>query len=352
MPAGAWVIETAQPMGRLALTLFERSTFIEDPDTYDITSWNLPVMFGADAYYAMRSPGIATRGLSWSSQEPAPIEMTEDHPALVVDSSQHRFPVAVGLAVEHDVFARVADESFAIGGGTFAKGSLIVHRVRNEMGDLRAFLDDLAAHGLAARAVTTTMSEEGPVLGADSNTVIDAPRIALVRGEGVSSYSFGQHWHLMDVEMPVTHSAVNLEMLRRIDLDEYNTIVMPSAWGLGGGGESFREDLKEWVRGGGAIVASGSSARWVTRHILGVESQAEGSGEESDPEGGYREASDEGMDRAPHEMTYEERYAKSVEDRVSGAVVRAVVDTTHPLTGGVRPVGGRDQARGGHAGRR
>lgn len=337
VPAGTWVIETAQPMGRLALTLFERATFIEDPDTYDITSWCVPVMFGADAYYAMREPGMGTRALSWSAGEPAAVEMTEAHPAMVIDSAQHRFPVAVGLASAHDIFGRVSDESFGIGGEEFAKGSLIVHRVRNEMDDLRSFAEDLAAHGLEAHAFTTTMTEEGPVLGADSNAVIETPRIALVRGDDVSSYSFGQHWHLMDVEMPVPHSAVNLDMLRRIDLNTYNTIVIPSAWGLGGGmPESFREELKDWVRSGGAIVASGSSARWVTRHILGVESQDEGSGAESEPEGPYGDESEEGMDRAPHEMTYEERYAKSVEDRVSGAVVRAVVDTSHPLTGGVR----------------
>ena len=328
VPEGTWVIPSGQPMGRLALVLFERSTFIEDPDTYDITGWSLPVMFGADAYYSMRSPGVGTRPLEWE-REGAPVaEVTADDPALVVDASQHHFPVAIGLAVEHGIFGRYADKRFEIGGESFARGSLIVHRIRNDASDLGAFLEGLASHGLRAHAFGRTMTEDGPVLGADSNTVIENPRIALVRGENTSSYSFGQHWHLLDVESPIPHSAVNLDMLTRIDLDEYNVIVFPSAFGLSGAtGESFREDLKAWVRGGGAIVASGRSSAWVTEHILGVESA------EDDSVG---DSAEESEDRAPTEMTYEERYDRSVEDRVSGALVRADVDTTHPMTGGVR----------------
>ncbi len=327
LPAGTWMIRSAQPKGRLALALFERSTHVEDHDTYDITAWCMPVSFGADCFYTNNNASLQTRTLStFTTSNPAATTITEANPAIAIDSAQHHFPVAMGLATKHGIFCRFADDTFVVDGTRFERGSLIAHRTRNEPSAMSAFLADVAMHGLRAHAASTTMTSEGPVLGADSNGVVDNPRVLLLRGSPMSALSFGQHWHLMDIESPIPHAVVNADRFGSIDLDEYNVLVVPDAFGLGTVmNSSTRDDLKDWVRSGGAIVASGASARWITRNILEIES----SDDDEDDQ-------DKEDDEKNSDLGFDERYDKSVVNRVSGALLRADIDTTHPMTGGVR----------------
>lgn len=325
LPEGTWVIPSGQAKGRLALALFERSTHVEDHNTYDITAWCMPVSFGADSYFTTSNFELDIQPLDGFATPAAErITLTKDNPALVVDSAQHHFPVALGLATRHGIFARYADDAFTVDGKTFQRGSLIAHRIRNDASATAAFLEDLAAHGLSAHAATTTVTTDGPVLGADSNEVLKAPRVLLLRNEPFSSLSFGQHWHLMDIEYPIPHAVVNADRFSSIDLDDYNVLVLPDAWGLGSIlPSSMKEKLVEWLRDGNAIVASGGSARWVTRNILNVESQDDADEEDDEEE-------------KNSDLGYDERFDRSVDRRVSGALLRAVIDETHPMTGGVR----------------
>ncbi|MEM1424050.1 MAG: M14 family zinc carboxypeptidase, partial [Planctomycetota bacterium] len=69
--AGAWYIPVDQPMGRLVLTLFERESFIEDPDTYDITGWSVPLMLGLDAWSVEAAPADLERIESYQADPPS-----------------------------------------------------------------------------------------------------------------------------------------------------------------------------------------------------------------------------------------------------------------------------------------
>src|SRR5699024_8205312 len=45
----ALVISTTQPKGKMVQVLFEPTTFLSTPVTYDITAWSLPYAFGLEA---------------------------------------------------------------------------------------------------------------------------------------------------------------------------------------------------------------------------------------------------------------------------------------------------------------
>jgi len=210
---GSWVIRTAQPMGHLVKAVFEKETVVSDPDTYDITAWSLPVVFGLRASFTNEPMHAATTRLtSWSAPK-APLT-GEGEVAVIVDANQHRFPVAVGIAVKNNIFARFTGGDVTTADGeTFGPGSLIVHTIRNSPESMQAFVDGCLDAGLNVHRVGTGMTSAGFVLGANDNGLFELPRVLLVRGAPTSGNSFGQHWWLLDVEQPIPHTVVSADRL-------------------------------------------------------------------------------------------------------------------------------------------
>ncbi|MCC5786427.1 MAG: hypothetical protein JJU33_06990 [Phycisphaerales bacterium] len=310
-----WVISANQPMGFLVRTLFEPETYVEDKDTYDITAWNAIVAFGLEAWYTTDEFNVETMDLPTAGK--AMGEFTgEGDVALVIDAAQHKLPSVVGLAAKHDLFLRHAGSSIRVDGKSFEKGSLIIHRVRNRHADLEAFVRDVRAIGVDVHRASTGVTEEGPVLGANANDRLPLPKIALVRNRPASLLSYGQHWWLLDVEQPIPYTAIDHDRLGSVDLNQYNVIVLPD-----GARPGDADAIRDWVRAGGTLVATGSAAIWAERSVLNIEAV-------KDPE-------DLEERKKLHELSFEEREQRGVEDRVPGPVLRAVVDTTHPLSAGL-----------------
>jgi len=320
--AGSWLIRAAQPMGRLVRTLFERETEISSIETYDITGWSVPLVFGLRAHFTNDSLELATEPLaSW--QAPAARSTGEGGVALLVDAASHRFPRAAGVILRHEAYARRAAEAFEIDGHHFAAGSLILHEKMNRERDLDALAVDLLEAGVSLHRAASGLTEHGPVLGADANRRFVLPRIAVVRGRPMSSYNFGEIWHMLDVEYGIPHSVIDATTAARPDPARHNMIVLPDA--RGSLDAAFTADgvdrLQEFVRDGGVVVAVGGSASWASRSLLGLEGD------------GARNELEERL--APAELDYDARRDRALEDRIPGTILRAAVDTGHPLAAGV-----------------
>lgn len=321
-PKGSWVIHAAQPMGRLVLALFERASEIESIDTYDIAAWSVPVAFGLRASYTMEPVTAPTSRLTtWTA--PAP-QITgaprSDSVALLVDAGQHRFPAAVGAAKRLGVFARAAGEPINIDGKPFARGSLIVHAVRNDAETIEAFEQALLELALSAHRVASGMTEQGPVLGANANARLVMPRVLLLASEPASSLSVGEIWNLLDNQCPIPHTRVTAETLARADLHDVDAIILPAAFSLDSAlGESGVNNLKQWVREGGCLIATDDTARWASRSLLELKDDATPKDERP----------------APSTLSYEARRTRAIEDRIPGTFFRVDVDQSHPLAAGV-----------------
>ncbi len=319
LPAGSWVIPSGQRMGRLVRAIFEKSTHVEDPDTYDITAWSMPVAFGLEAYTADAAPAGTQRLTEWTA--PAARTTGNGRVAVIIDAGQHDFPIAVGKAIERGIFARIAERAFSLEGERFAAGSLIIPRGRNEQDTLDAFGDDMLGIGISVHHAGSGYPEDGEALGADANIVLTLPRIILLRDEGLDPLSFGQHRHLLDHAAPLPHTVISSDSLRRVDLHEYNLMVIAS------GSPGNAETIKEFVRAGGTVVASGGSARWAERSLLELK---------EDPDDAKKREEEEKARPKLSEMTWAEREARGIEDRVPGAMLLVHVDTSHPMAAGVR----------------
>ncbi len=316
MPAGSWVVRTDQDMGRLARVLFEPDPELVEKQTYDITSWSLPAALGIDALVTREAFATGTEPLgAWRAPEPR--VTGEGSVALIVDSAQHRFPAGVGVAIQHDAFARRSGEAIELDGMRFERGSLILHTLRNRHVDMDALERDLLASGNNVHRASTGMPSEGPALGNNASGRLGNPRVALLRGSPINANSFGHHWHMLDVAYPVPHSVLGVDRLGRSDLSRFGVVVLPSGGGLSG---DARSALETFVREGGVLVATGRSGHWASRELLGLESKR------WDRDDTRSKLSD---------LSYEARVGRADEDRVPGAGVRMLLDTTHPMTAGL-----------------
>lgn len=326
IPAGSWVISTRQPMGRLAQALFEREVMLEDIETYDITGWSVPVVFGLDAYYS--SEAVPTNGplVRWAAPEP---ELTGggNETALLVDATAHDFPLVLAMAAQRDLAIRIAGEAFEIDELSFSAGSLIAYRIANPRRNLDAFATDVQAAGFNVHWATQGVTTSGPVLGANANVRFEPPNIILLRDSPISSNSFGQHWYLLDQKYPFPYSPVNVDRLGSVNLDDYNVLMIPDSWGGLSGeiSESLTGRLRDWIRAGGTVVASGSAAMWAATELADI------------PQDNLAvERSDEEAIEQMFDDNYDERRAKRAVDGIPGPLVQVNVDTTHPMASGVR----------------
>ncbi|MFG0285005.1 MAG: M14 family zinc carboxypeptidase [Phycisphaerales bacterium JB039] len=320
LPEGTWIISAAQPMGRLVRAVFERQTEVEDADTYDVTAWSLPIAFGLRALESDAALDAPTSPLDWPGYAP---QVTGDGDiALIIDSASARFPAAAGAIMRHDVFCRVATEPFTIDDRTFAAGSFIIHRVRNSQRDLDALIADILAAGAAVHRAGAGTSTEGPVLGANANAIYRQPKVLLLRGEGAQAGSAGHHWWFLDVDQPIPHTKITIEQLDRLDLSPYNVLVMPDMRPLS---ERAADKVQTWVRAGGVVVASGGIAGWASRTLAGAAAADADAADEEPP---------------ANQLSWQQRKDRSVTERISGAMTRIDLDTTHPLAAGLGPAVG------------
>lgn len=327
--AGDWVVSTRQPLGRLVRALLEQTAempeaFVErqrhrveqglDAEFYDITAWTLPLAFHLEVWRLEGEP--APLRVHVGSAAESRLEGRGEVGFLVPPRGLASYRFAAGLQRE-DVRFRLLLAPAEVDGRSVSPGTLFIPRRSNREG-LESLLEELAAAtGLTVFRVGTSWHKEGVSLGSDHVAPIRTVKVGLVRGDGLSPTSVGSLWHLLDreVELPVT--LLDLARLEDADLSAFDSLVLPD------GSYHWSDDavaaLDGWLEAGGTLVAVGGAVvELAERELIAFEHwepEEEGDGD-GDPDG--RGAS---LDEIP---LY-----------TPGAIVRTEMRPGHPLMAGV-----------------
>src|SRR5690606_19444602 len=155
-----------------------------------------------------------------------------------------------------DIRVKFNEFPFEVEGNSFLEGALMITKGGNEY---VANFDQKVVEIANKFGVTlaTTMSgyvDKGKDFGSPNIRVIQAPKVALIGGEGTNSLNYGAVWHFFEKDL--NYPLVNLELsdMARYDLSKYNVISMPAMRG-GGLSKPAEESLMEWVRAGGKLIA-------------------------------------------------------------------------------------------------
>ena len=283
--AGSYVVDLAQPQGRLARVMLEPdaqldSVFIRDEldrretnqgsHFYDLTAWALPFMHRVRAWTSSTVPAGTEQVTSPIVQPRASVVPQATHGYAFEPGSEASIRMLAALLAD-SVRLSVAQRPFRVGETRMNQGAFIVRVASNSANVHEKVRRHSAATGATIIPLHSAAVDEGTDLGSNSVVPVRTPRIALVGGPGVNGNSFGFSWYTFDqrIGYPVTN--IDIANLTGV-IDEFNVIVIPSASGAIGGtlGESGRARLGTWVRDGGVLVTLDGATAWLSGENVGI----------------------------------------------------------------------------------
>jgi len=285
LAAGSYVIDLAQPQGRLARALLEPdaeldSAFIRQelesrrtgqPDRfYDLTAWSLPYAFRVRAW-ALPVPAAGLEPVTWITSPPSSLRQASYAYAFEPGSVSSARMLA-GLLTEK-LRVWYAPKPFRSGGTQFSRGAYLV-RVEPNEGKAHEAVSRLAAEsGARIVPLASAAVEEGTDLGSNSVIALKAPSIALLGGDPVGGGSFGFAWFAFDQRLRFPVTPIGVDAIEGNALREFNVLVIPgaSAGGLDRAlGDAGRTQLAAWVRAGGVLVTLEGASAWLATERVGL----------------------------------------------------------------------------------
>ncbi|HLL45988.1 MAG TPA: hypothetical protein VK399_04745 [Longimicrobiaceae bacterium] len=329
LPAGAYVVDLAQPQGRLARALLEPdaqldSSFIraelESRRTgqagrfYDVTAWSLPYTFRVRAWGLRGVPGGVDAAPALTAGVPAAPAMARHAYAWEVGSEASYRLLAALLADSVRVW--YAPRSFTAGGARFPHGALLVRMEGNAADVHERMRRHAAAAGAPVAAIQSAAVEEGTDLGSNSVFPLRTPRVALAGGSPVGGNSFGFAWYAFDQRLRYPATPIDVSNLGGAALDDFDVLVVPSVNAAGLDrelGDAGRERIGQWVRAGGVLVTLDAATGWLASERTGLSR--------------FRARRDS--------VRADSAQGAPLPANVPGAIVRTQADTLSPLLAGV-----------------
>ncbi len=315
------VISAYQPNSVLLQVLFEPEHRLTDSLTYDITAWALPYAYGLEAYALKQRI------------EPKEAFTPYRAPETYLEASPYAWCVRwqspadarfLARLLERDVRARYALQPFSLAGQNFEVGTLVINRADNSSlgADLDGIVQEAArAANIEAHAIFSGWAEKGRDLGSDNFTLVNRPEVGLIYSDDTDDNAFGHVWFLFERDLDYPITPIPLSRLPRMRLSNYNVLIFPhGSYSLP---ESTLKMLQEWVRQGGRLIAiEGAVKAFADKEGFGLKTR-------SVPP---KDTTETLATLKPYQLRERER----ISEQVSGAVVQAIVDSTHPMAFGLR----------------
>jgi hypothetical protein len=366
-PAGALVVDLAQPQGRMARALLEpdpdeppafRQRELEKYvrnvrrgegeteryDFYDVTAWSLPYTMGLDAWWTEDLAPTAGDDLTLPEGDPvqalAPAGgVSARAGSAYVFRNDRQAAARLALALLKAGFVlNAATEPLRADGVTYPRGTFVARVTRNPA-SLHERIAALATEtGVLVTAVQSAFPDSGPIgVGSEEVRPVFRPRVLVATGDGVSLTSYGATWYFLERELDYPFVPVALATLGRMqNLSDYNVLLIPG--GSAGGirqqiGSGGIDRLKAWVRDGGAVIAWGGAALFLSSEGVELSTVTR----KGAPEKG-KEQQKKG-DSLPADTALTPPLASPSADTtavesIPGAIFRAALDPTQWLTFG------------------
>lgn len=300
VPAGAYVVDLAQPNGILAHTLLapeirlpagfvgqELARFArnarrapgerEGHAFYDVTAWSLPLALAVPAAWSDQAvslpvepvllpPEAAKASGGWVGERAIRVE------GGTSGRARSSYVWTPGSVAAYRLVARLMGEGFnvavaerelVVDGQDFPRGTFIA-RVDRNPGSLHERIAALAREaGVRVTASASAFPDRGPTgTGSESTRTLAPPRIAVLAGEGVRITSYGALWFQLEQRIGQPFTALRADGAAG-ELDRFDVVILPEGNYGRSLGESGWRALRDRVERGATLIAYGAAARWV-----------------------------------------------------------------------------------------
>ncbi|MDT0688425.1 M14 family metallopeptidase [Salegentibacter sp. F188] len=315
------VVSSNQPKGKMVKVLFEPATKLADSLTYDITAWSLPYAYGLEAIASPRSISTAN---NITEKE---IENVANPSGAGYISKWNSMQDARFLAalLKEDIRVRFSEIPFESEGQQFDRGSLIITKSDNR--NTENFDEKVVeiANRLNRQLLTakSSFAGSGPDFGSPDVKLVNPQRIAVLKGDDISSLNYGEIWHFFEQDLNYPITRIDTDYFQRIDLSQFDVLVMPEGYYEDVFTEAVLEDVTDWVRHGGKLIAIGEAAGYFSgRDDFQLEENKVEKPADSAKTGNL--------------IPYNQRERESIKDLITGSIIKTKVDNTHPMAFGYK----------------
>ena len=276
VPAGSLHVPVAQPGSRLLRALFDRNVEMDEkflrrqlernqlrlPDEiYDVTAWSMPLAFGVECWATGET--LQIQNAAWQIDQ----EM-EFHPLSQAKVAYLVPPVDGAIVMmsellQDNIRFHVADESFTINDRQHPRGTLIV-KVSGNDEMLHARIDSARKnHRVEVVPVDSAYVQKGAHMGGPNVRWVKPPKVLIVVNRP-TNYSSGHTWYLFDEVLSYPSTRVTGNVLSRVDLNQFNTIVLPDGNYIADDGfdAALASKLGDWVSAGGTLITLRGATAW------------------------------------------------------------------------------------------
>lgn len=256
------VIPTNQPNYKIVQAMFDQRTSFPDSLFYDISAWTLPMAFDIDYQYITNTSSVGDEITDLTFIE-GKVEASSNY-AYLFKWDDYYSPKALYNLLSKGIRAKVAMKPFSLEGKSYDYGTIMIPVENQSLSGAALFslLKEISKEsGVDIDAVSTGLTK-GIDLGSSNFETLSKANVAIIVGDGITSYDAGEIWHLLDTRYNMPITKLDTRNLNRVDLDKYSAIILPNAFGNGLNG--FQEKLKSYVQNGGVLIGYRNSATWLS----------------------------------------------------------------------------------------
>ena len=320
------VVSAFQPKAVLVQALFEPETFASINDTYDITAWAIPYMMGLEAYATTERLSVNDGQPKYADRE---VKVGATPAAYLAKWETMEDAKFLAEILKAGIKLRYAVSPFSVNGKDYPSGTLIITRKGNMQmaSQFDATIKNAAEkYGRSLYSTPTTFVDSGKDFGSNNVPFMKAPRILVLRGDGVSSLGFGEFWYFMEQELNYPITMVNTDDFGRVNLSDYDVVVMPSGSYGSMLNENRMNEFTSWIRGGGRVVAiERAMSTFMGKGGFNLKRYAT----DNEQKDATKQTDEE--KEAIALTAYADRGSRFESSRLPGAIFKLKVDNTHPL---------------------
>ncbi len=351
--AGSYVIDSAQPTKRFLRTILDEdvemdAAFLEEQERrrdnnlgdqiYDVTAWSLPHLFNINVNRCTNVPNVDGDLAGTDYHDAGVVTNPDAAVAFIVPWGQSTASRFLSHALREGIALKSADKSFVNLDRRYPAGSLVIEVKANDP-DLSGKLQRIAqVTGADVIGVDDSWVSDGPNFGSGNTMRIHAPKVAILWDTPTANYSAGNTRFVIERQFDYPVSAIRSADIANADLSPFQVLIIPESRSgyKSTFGDAGSQNLKEWVKEGGTLIALGTGMRYVTDPDVDIMS--------SRREYAYREDKNEDVDDSTKVdgslMAGLDDYNDAIEptdvdpDSVPGVMLKAKVDLEHWLTAG------------------
>ena len=260
----SYVIPLEQKKYQLIRAMFENQTKFKDSLFYDISAWAFPLAFNLNHHIENNISIVGDEVLDLKA--PEGLVNRKASYAYLFEAHHYYAPKFINFLQQKEIRIKVGMNRFSLKDEKFDYGTYMIP-IQNQKVD-EATLYEIIKEGAKAAHILVSGVDTGNTIGIDLGsrkfTSVKKPEIALLVGEGVSSYDAGEIWHLLDTRHQISITKIDVKNLNRFDLSRYTHFILPDF--NGSGLNSHIDKIKEFVLEGGTIIGYRNSLKWLDKN--------------------------------------------------------------------------------------